>query len=526
MPAIDLNRVSYKRPGGRTLFTDVSFHVGDGAHVALVGANGTGKTTLLRLIAGDETGAQGTISVDAPLLFMPQFIGSVRDATTVRALLVSLSSPRLRAAARDLERAERALVTSTNGDVAGIAYATALTQWGEAGGYEAEVLWDTCTTIAVRASLDEVGDRPVSTLSGGEQKRLALEMLLRSDAGVLLLDEPDNYLDVPGKEWLEDALRTARKTVLYVSHDRALLDRTADRIVTLEASGTWTHGGGFATYHQERTARIDRLDERHRRFQEERARLQALVRELKRKAAYNDNFASKARAAETKLARFEATEPPERPKDQAITVRLGGGRTGKRALTVKQLAFPGLVEPFDTEVLFGERVGILGRNGTGKTHFLQLLAGLDVDHTGEAVLGARVVPGWFSQTHDRLAIGGEPVLELLLAAGLARGPAMAVLRRYELDGCIGQPFATLSGGQQARLQILLLEVRGSTMLLLDEPTDNLDLASAEALETALEDYEGTILTVTHDRWLMRGFDRFLVFRRDGRVEEAMEPVFA
>ena len=529
MGAVDLNRVSYRRPGGRTLFSDVSFRVGEGQHMALVGANGTGKTTLLRLIAGDEVGHEGVISVDGSLLFMPQFIGSVRDGTTVRDLLVSVSPPALRKAAAELAAARRsseAAVGTADADAAGLRYARALVTWGDAGGYDAEVLWDTCATTAVRADLAEVGDRSVATLSGGEQKRLVLEMLLRSDADVLLLDEPDNYLDVPGKEWLEGALRGTPKTVLFVSHDRALLEGTACRIVTLEAKGCWTHGGSFATYANARHDRLGRLDEQHRRYQEERQRLYDSMREFKRRAAINDKFASKARAAETRLRRFETTEPPERAKDQAIAVRLGGGRTGKRALVVEGLGFPGLVEPFDLEVHFGERVGILGRNGTGKTHFLQLLAGLEIAHEGRWSLGARVVPGWFSQTHDRLGLGDQTILELLLRTGLERGSAMAVLRRYELDGCATQSFSTLSGGQQARLQILLLEVRGSTILLLDEPTDNLDLASAEALEEGLAEYEGTILAVTHDRWLMRSFDRFVVFRRDGTVAESVEPVCA
>ncbi|MDQ1374365.1 MAG: hypothetical protein QOJ09_1703, partial [Actinomycetota bacterium] len=204
-------------------------------------------------------------------------------------------------------------------------------------------------------------------------------------------------------------------------------------------------------------------------------------------------------------------------------VQLQGGRTGKRALRIEGLTFPGLVDPFDTEVWFGERVGVLGRNGTGKSHFLRLLAGLPVDHNGRWDLGARVVPGHFSQTHERPDLDGAEVIDILHKRDLARGAAMAALRRYELDQCATQSFATLSGGQQARLQILLLELAGANLLLLDEPTDNLDLASAEALEDGLASFEGTVIAVTHDRWLMRSFDRFLVFGRDGTVRESLEP---
>jgi ATPase subunit of ABC transporter with duplicated ATPase domains len=190
------------------------------------------------------------------------------------------------------------------------------------------------------------------------------------------------------------------------------------------------------------------------------------------------------------------------------------------------MAFDGLTDPFDFEVLFGERVAILGPNGTGKSHFLRLLAGEPVAHSGVARLGARVLPGYFSQTHDRPELRDVAVLDAVMQAGHDRAKAMATLRRYGLHGGATQPFAALSGGQQARLQVLLLELSGANLLLLDEPTDNLDLASAEALEEALDSFFGTVLAVTHDRWFLRRFDRFLAFGRDCSVREHLEPVFA
>jgi ATPase subunit of ABC transporter with duplicated ATPase domains len=240
------------------------------------------------------------------------------------------------------------------------------------------------------------------------------------------------------------------------------------------------------------------------------------VRQLRVWVQRNDKFASKLRATKSKIERHDANAPRERPKDQSVTMKLEGGRTGKRAVVVEGLGFPGIVEPFDTEVIFNERIGVLGLNGTGKSHFLRLLAGSDVAHTGEARVGARVVPGHFSQTHEHPELIGKQLLEVLLSRGLARGQAMATLRRYELDGAPNQPFETLSGGQQARLQVLLL----------DEPTDNLDVVSAEALESAIASYTGTVLAVTHDRWLMDSFDRFIVFHRDGTVSESLEPIFS
>jgi ATPase subunit of ABC transporter with duplicated ATPase domains len=184
------------------------------------------------------------------------------------------------------------------------------------------------------------------------------------------------------------------------------------------------------------------------------------------------------------------------------------------------------MQPFDLEVWYGERVAVLGSNGSGKSHFLRLLDGDPVAHSGVCRLGARVVPGLFAQTHARPdLVDGTPLEILMTGHAMLINEAMAALARYELQSCARQRFVTLSGGQQARLQILLLELAGSTLLLLDEPTDNLDLASAEALQEGLELYSGTVLAVTHDRWFARSFDRFLVFGESGEVYEADEPVW-
>jgi ATPase subunit of ABC transporter with duplicated ATPase domains len=271
---------------------------------------------------------------------------------------------------------------------------------------------------------------------------------------------------------------------------------------------------------------VERIDEEHRRWQEERRHLEDQLRELRRRSQVTDAFSSRLRATKTRIERHEAATPTARPRDQRVTMRLQGGRTGKRAVVVEDLGLAGLVEPFSTEIWFQERVCVLGRNGTGKSHFLRLLAGEEIAHTGTFRLGSNVVAGHFSQLHVRDDLHGRRLLEVLGSDGLARGPAMAALRRYELQDAAEQPFETLSGGQQARLQILLLELAGATLLLLDEPTDNLDLASAEALEAAIGTFTGTVLAVTHDRWFVRSFDRFLVFGRDGSVTEALEPAWS
>jgi ATPase subunit of ABC transporter with duplicated ATPase domains len=530
MGHIEVAHVDYYLPDGRMLLNDASFRVGQGMVMALVGPNGAGKTTLSRLVAGELQPHAGTVTTSGGLGVMPQFVGSVRDGRTVRDLLASVARPVIRDAARAVDDAETAIMERDD-EAAQMAYAQALSDWGDAGGYEAETLWDMCTMAALGVPYDKAQFRDAKTLSGGEQKRLVLEALLRGPDEVLLLDEPDNYLDVPGKRWLEGQLRDTSKTVLFVSHDRELLARVASRIVSVEpapgGSDVWVHGGGFATYHEARAQRFERFEELRRRWDEKHAQLKKLVVDLRQYAERSDAMASRYAAAKTRLRMFEeAGPPPEPPRKQDIKMRLRGGRTGLRAITCTELELTGLMRPFDLEVFYGERVAMLGSNGSGKSHFLRLLAGQPVAHTGSWKMGARVVPGYFAQTHARPDLEGRTLVEILWDVHAKdRGAAMSALRRYELDGQGDQLFGRLSGGQQARFQILLLELEGSTALLLDEPTDNLDLESAEALQDGLEAYEGTVVAVTHDRWFARTFDRFLVFGTDGVVRESPEPTW-
>ncbi|HEX7211609.1 MAG TPA: ATP-binding cassette domain-containing protein [Propionibacteriaceae bacterium] len=551
MGHVELSGIGYHLPDGRVLLDDVSFRVGEGSVVALVGPNGAGKTTLLKIVAGDLTPTTGSVSRSGGLGVMRQFIGSIRDASSVRDLLFSLSSPALRRAVTELDRLELQLMEDDS-EPGQLRYAHALSDYADAGGYEAEVLFDACCTEALGVSYDHAKWRDLSTLSGGEQKRLALEALLRGPEEVLLLDEPDNFLDVPAKRWLENQLQTTQKSVLVVSHDRELLAQTAKTIAVVElgASGNsvWIHGSGFETLAAARQDRFARLEELRRRWDEEHQKLRELVLLYKNKATYNSGMASRYQAAQTRLAKFEEAGPPQAvPLEQRVSMRLSGGRTGKRAVMIDNLELTGLMRPFDAEIWFGDRVAVLGSNGSGKSHFLRLLAcgGSDPDrehqpvsevdiapvrHTGKAKLGARVRPGWFAQTHDHPELFGRTLLEILHRgddhrAGMGREEASRKLDRYELAKAAEQRFESLSGGQQARLQILLLELSGATLLLLDEPTDNLDLESAEALEQGLDSFEGTVIAVTHDRWFARSFDRYLIFGADGSVYESTEPVW-
>jgi ATPase subunit of ABC transporter with duplicated ATPase domains len=527
---LEANGLAYRLDDGRQLFRDVSFKVSAGQVVSLVGANGVGKTTLLRILSGELPAVEGGVSVQGGLGVMPQFVGSLRDDKTVRDLLLAVAPPAIRAAAAELDAAELALM-ETDDEPTQLRYAHALQEYSEAGGYDAEVVWDTVTVAALGIPFDRARFREVRTLSGGEQKRLVLEALLRGHEQVLLLDEPDNYLDVPGKRWLEQRLAETPKAVLLISHDRELLATVATHVVTLEGETVWVHGGGFGTWPAAREARWERIAELRLRWDEEHEKLRELVIFLREIAKVNAGMAPRYKAAQTRLRKFEeAGPPPLPPRQERVKPRLRGGRTGVRAITCENLELTGLMKPFSVEIFFGDRIAVLGSNGSGKSHFLRLLDGDDIVHSGRWKLGARVVPGLFAQTHQHPEWVGRTLLDILWhgdgdRSGMDQGTASAALSRYGLAGCREQRFETLSGGQQARFQILLLELSGATLLLLDEPTDNLDLTSAEALQEALEAYEGTVVAVTHDRWFARAFDRYLVFRSDGNVSETDDPVW-
>ena len=530
MGTAELAEVSFGYDTGPLVLDRVSFKVSEGDHTALVGANGSGKTTVLRLLAGLVDALDGTVTTSGPVAYMDQMIGST-PGWTVRDLYLALSPERFATAAAALARAEAELASAPDdtAEAAGVRYAEALARWEQLGGYELEVQWASCADRAVGLDWSVVADRPTTEFSGGEQKRLALELLFESEHELLLLDEPDNFLDVPGKEWLAQRLNASPKTILYISHDRELLAATSSKVVTIESEGAWTHGHSFATWATARRDRNKRIDELNRRWEEERAHLVAHLKEMKRRASFSEKFAPKAKAAESRLRQFdERGRPPAPAAEQRLDMRLTGARTGKRVVMLDQLELTDLTFPFDAEIWFGDRIGVVGRNGTGKSHFLRLLDGESVDHEGSWRLGAGVVPGRFSQTHRHPELEGRTLVEILsddhIASQInARGTATGLLRRYELQQAGDERWENLSGGQQARFQILQLELGGATLLLLDEPTDNLDVASAEALEVGLAAFEGTVLAVSHDRWFLRSFDRFLVFDDDGEVHHADVP---
>jgi ATPase subunit of ABC transporter with duplicated ATPase domains len=435
MAVVQVAGGAFAHPGGAPLFEDVGFKVRSGQHVALVGANGVGKSTLLRCIVGEHALTEGTIHCDGTVALMPQAIGTgAEGAATVRDLLVRFAPSAIREAATALQAAERANAEHATTET-GLALGDAVIGWADVGGYDQESRWDAACAAILGAGLDQHGGRPVATLSGGERKRLVLESLLVSDADVLLLDEPDNFLDIPAKRWLERRLRASTKTVLVVSHDRELLANAADAVVTIEGHGAWTHPGGWATYAAARETRNEALGDARARWKAEERRLFQLYKELKQRASISDANAKKAAAAEHRWERWvETGPPPPPPRDEAVKMRLDGADSGRIVLRCEQLEIAGLTDAFDLEVHLGDRVAVLGPNGTGKSHLLRLLGGdPTVEHEGGFRLGARVTPGLFHQTDEVAAFAGRTPLEVLAAEhDLVEGPAMSALGRYGL----------------------------------------------------------------------------------------------
>src|SRR3954451_174226 len=517
MSHVTCSSLAYAHPGGDLLFTDVSFHVAPGDHVGLVGANGVGKSTLFRVITGELPADEGEARVGGRLAYMPQDVGVGDDARTVREMLTALAPHALRVTGERMLASERALAAGD--DHAGIELGAAIGEWSGLGGYELEGQWDAACRRIVRSSFAEIADRPAVTLSGGERKRLVLDVLMGSDADVLLLDEPDNFLDVPAKRELEQQIRESRKTILLISHDRDLLASAVRSVLTLEGSGAWMHDGSYATYPQAREARQQKLGDAVKRWKEEERRLYQLMKTFKERARYADGWAKKADAMETRWRRFADAGPPPAPvSDQQIKMRIRGGDSARLALVVKQLGIGELVKPFSEEIHFSERVAVVGPNGGGKTQLMRAFAGENgMSRRGEARIGARVSVGHFTQLNARGDFSGRTVLDVAMERVSQMEKAMAALARYGLADAAQRQYDVLSGGQKARLEILCLELDGHNLLLLDEPTDNLDIDSSEALEAALEGFEGTVVAVSLDRAFLRLMDRFLMVLHDGSV---------
>jgi len=515
MSGISVSELEYAPPAAEPLFFDVSFGVSPGEHAVIVGANGVGKSTILRILSGEVEADAGEFAIAGLVLTMTQDVGMSNPNDTLREMLIEVAPAQLRKAGRTLVAAEKAMANGTDD---GMGYAEALTVWGDLGGYDLEGQWAAAAGRSVKTPVDDFATRLVSELSGGERKRLVLELLLSSGADVLLLDEPDNYLDIPTRLWLEEQILACQSTILMVSHDRALMETVANKAIVIEGSGCWVHGGPYAEFGEAREKRQKLLGNALKRWNDEERRLFRHMKIMKERAASNFKNATKANAAESRWERFVAAGPPPPPvADQHLKVNLRGADSSRRVLVFDDLAVSDLFFPFADEIHFGERVGLIGPNGTGKSHLLGALAGDREPSTGTFTQGPRTSIGTFTQINDRPDFLGRSCLAIVRERVTEEEKAMKALARYGLANHSRQEFETLSGGQKARLEILGLELEGHNVLLLDEPTDNLDVQSSEMLEQALDGFLGTVIAVSHDRTFLRQLDRFIMIDDDGGV---------
>ena len=514
--AIDVQSVSFTYPDGTAPIEDVTFKVPTGSVTALVGPNGVGKTTMLEIVAGDLAADEGTVRSDSEISYMRQNPGfdDLGGATVLDALALSLP--------QSLQTVHRELQTlyEDAGEGSGMDLAHQLELWQSLGGYDAEAQWDQATRVVLDQGLPEASPRKLSELSGGERKSIILRSYLASSVPTLILDEPDNFLDLYSKAWLARELNTTSKTVLLVSHDRTLLTDAVDRIVSLEHNGVWTHGSSYRTFPAARTQRTARLAKDLDAWKAEERRLFRYYKLLKQRASASEAMASRADAAQSRWERFKDEGPPPLPPPQReITTRFEGSRTGKEAVRLTAFGVEGLVGEFSVTIYNEDRVALLGENGVGKSTFLKaLLARRSLDDPGLR-FGPTARIGYFSQDNI-IASDATSLLDVVLPSFRNEGDARSALGRYRLGDHVRHRLDELSGGQRARVQLLLLERERPNVLLLDEPTDNLDLESILVIEEALVDLDATLLAITHDATFTRVFNRFLLFDGDGVVAEA------
>ena len=498
--------------GGNQIFTDLTFEIREGDRLALIGANGAGKSTLFKLMA---------------LRFKPDG-GAVTHRRGLRFGFLDQES------ALDPDRTIRDVIALAAGDSAAL---EARLVWLE--GQMAEPLDDDALTAVMDeytetlAKLEDSSgatgndapglqvlaglrlpesrwDTPIAKLSGGEKKIVALARLLVDEPDLLLLDEPDNHLDLDAKHWLEGFLRRHKGAVAVISHDRYFIDRVANEIFELEDGRIEVYPGNYSAFVEERQKRRERAAQLRALEEREFKKLKESAEQLTQWARQNPKFAPRAENQRRKLAeereRLEKAYVPPLSKRQ-IDVGFEAERGGTMVIEAAKLRMSygarDIFKPFDLIIRQGERVGLVGGNGAGKTTFFRLLFGREVPTGGSIRLGASVVAGYYSQEHETLNPRHTPLDFVRQQKPLSEQQAIGFLNsllfdRHDMLNEIGR----LSGGEKARLQIGGLILGGANLLLLDEPTNNLDIASIEVLEAALQDFAGTIVAISHDRYFL------------------------
>jgi ATP-binding cassette subfamily F protein 3 len=390
-------------------------------------------------------------------------------------------------------------------------------------GYEGEV-----QQVLMGLGLPDVDlHKPLSVLSGGQKKLAGLARLLLMQPSILLLDEPDNHLDLPGKVFLEQMVRAYPGTVILISHDRYLLDACISHIAEIEDGRLTTFEGDFTAYMLDKGLRAARQEELFEAQQHAITRMEAAIKRLATwgKVFDNEKFARRAKSMQLRLDKMDRIERPVLER-RRMDLKLSGWRGSNKVLELKAVSkaygprrlFTGV-----SAVLWhGERVGMIGPNGSGKSVLMRMILGDEEPNTGEIILGPSVKIGYYAQEHETLDFNQTLIEAVRSAAPMSETHAVAFLIRYLFTyRQASQRIADLSGGERSRLQLALLVLSGANFLLLDEPTNNLDIASAEVLERALAEFTGTVLVISHDRYFLdRVVDRLLVTSQQGVISFA------
>jgi ATP-binding cassette, subfamily F, member 3 len=516
---------------GNPVFDEVDLEVLEGERIGLVGENGSGKSTLLKLMAGLDTPTEGSVTRRRNLT-----VGYLRQeadpALAGKSVFEAVAgpSPELAGLSTRLHELEARMagpeVAADPGALQRVLeeYGSVQERFEGLGGYALE--------HEVESVLNGLGfhsaqyGQQVGSLSGGEKKLVSLARLLLQRPDLLLLDEPDNHLDLEAKAWLEQFIRGYPGTVLVISHDRYLLDRAVKKIYELEDGQIEAYAGNYTYYFQERRQRLLKRHELFSLQQDELKRLEALLRQLKAWAKMNDKFAPRARSMEKRVerARLEATERPVMTRER-IKVNFDADRSGRKVLEAKGISKSVggrlLFAPFDLAISYGERAGIVGANGSGKTTLLKMVTGSVPPDAGSLKIGASVVVGYYAQEQDTLPTDRTPLEFVRSLKPMGEQQGIGILRRLLFNyRDMHNAIRHLSGGEKSRLQIARLMLTDANFLVLDEPTNNLDIASIEVLESALDQFDGTILAVSHDRYFLdKVVNRIVAIGDDARVRQ-------
>jgi ATP-binding cassette, subfamily F, member 3 len=519
--------VSYAH-GGNQIFSGISFEVREGDRLALIGANGAGKSTLFRLMARELTPHDGAVTHRRNLTvgYLSQH-SSIDPALTIREAVAQAGGDpsSLEAQLRDLEARMAEPLDDDELSAVLEEYGDLLNRMDTRANFDIDArIAKVLTGLGIA---EAQWDTLVGVLSGGEKKMVALAQFLIAEPDLLLLDEPDNHLDAAAKVWLEEYLASRRGAMAIISHDRYFIDRVANRIFELEDSRITGYPGNYSTYLSEKRARLEREEELYELRVREMKKLKASAEQLTQWARQNPKFASRAENRRRMLAqereRLASTPVPVLDRKR-IDVDFTADRGSSLVLEIKGLtkAFGEreVFKPFDFTMMHGERVGIVGGNGAGKTTLFRMILGREPYGAGSLRVGPTITPGYYAQEQETLDTSLTPLELVRKTKAMTEQQAISFLvgllfDRHDALNAIGN----LSGGERARLQIAMLVLQGANFLLLDEPTNNLDIPSIEVLEAALLDFNGSILTISHDRYFLDTICTRLIEVDDGTVRE-------